>query len=234
VTPSIIAIDGPAASGKSTLGYYLAKCLSYLYLDTGVLYRAVTWAVLNEKIVVENELQVTKLSDSLNIEVLSATIDDGRQYTVLVKGIDVTWDIRTPEVDAYVSLVSAYAGVRKALTQRMRQIADQGCVVMVGRDIGTVVIPDADLKLYVDASPEERAQRRYQERIQKGESVQYDQVLENIKQRDTIDSNRQTAPLTAATDAIILDTTNLTIQQMYQEAKRIIAERSSDDACCCS
>ena len=224
MTPSTIAIDGPAASGKSTLGYHLARHLRYLYLDTGVLYRAVTWAVLDIDIKVEDEGCVTELSQILDIKVVSPTKDDGRQYTVFVNGKDVTWDIRSPEVDDSVSPVSAYSGVREALTQRMRQIAAQGQVVMVGRDIGTVVIPDADLKLYVIASPEERAHRRHQERLTKGESVKYDQVLENIKQRDSIDSNRQTAPLAAASDAIILDTTDLTIQQMFQAAECIITE----------
>lgn len=225
--PSTIAIDGPAASGKSTLGYHLAGRLSYLYLDTGVLYRAVTWAVLDQNIKVEDELHVTQLSECLDIKVLPSTIDDGRQYTVLVNGKDVTWVIRSPEVDGAVSPVSTYAGVREALTRRMRQIAAQGHVVMVGRDIGTVVIPDADLKLYVTASSEERAHRRHQERMHKGEPVNYAQVLENIKQRDTIDSNRQTAPLTAASDSIVLDTTKLTIKQMFFETERIITEMTN-------
>ena len=222
--PSTIAIDGPAASGKSTLGHHLARQLSYLYLDTGVLYRAVTWAVLSQNIKVEDECSVTTLSQNIDIKVLSPTSDDGRQYTVLVDGKDVTWAIRSPEVDSNVSPVSAYAGVRKALTQRMRQIAAQGQVVMVGRDIGTVVIPDADLKLYVIASAEERAHRRHQERMNKGEPDNYTQVLDNIKQRDRIDSNRQTAPLTAASDAIIMDTTHMTIEKMFAEAERIIAK----------
>jgi len=226
--PSTIAIDGPAASGKSTLGYHLAGRLSYLYLDTGVLYRAVTWAVLDQNIKVEAEFRVTQLSHELDIKVLPPTVNDGRQYTVLVNGKDVTWAIRSPEVDAYVSPVSAYASVREALTRRMRQIAAQGQVVMVGRDIGTVVIPDADIKLYVIASPEERAHRRHQERMHKGEPVNYAQVLENIKQRDMIDSSRQTAPLEAASDAIIIDTTNLTIQQMFIETERIIAEMKNE------
>lgn len=222
--PSTIAIDGPAASGKSTLGYHLAKSMAYLYLDTGVLYRAVTWAVLDKNIPVYDELQVTALSQNLVIKVLSPTCNDERQNTVLVSGKDVTWDIRSPEVDNNVSPVSAYAGVREALTLYMRQIAARGHVVMVGRDIGTVVIPDADLKLYVTASPEERAFRRHQERIAHGKDSNYAAVLENIKQRDRIDSNRETAPLSAAPDAIILDTTHLTIQQMFASAERIIEQ----------
>jgi cytidylate kinase len=228
--PSTIAIDGPAASGKSTLGYHLAKRLSYLYLDTGILYRAVTWAVIKREIPVTDEFHVTELSQTLNIKVLAPTSDDGRQYTVLVDGKDVTWGLRSQEVDDNVSPVSAYAGVRAALTARMREIAAQGHVVMVGRDIGTVVIPDADIKLYVTASPEERAHRRHRERITKGDPVDYAEVLENIQLRDEIDSGRQTAPLLAAPDAIILDTTHLTIKQMFIEAERLIDEMASESA----
>jgi cytidylate kinase len=228
--PSTIAIDGPAASGKSTLGFRLAGYLSYLYLDTGVLYRAVTWAALDAHMLIADESRISELAQILEIDVLPPSIDDGRQYSVLVNGRDVTWDIRSPEVDASVSPVSAYAGVREALTKRMRQIAAQGRVVMVGRDIGTVVIPNADLKLYVTATPEERAQRRYQERVQQGDPINYEQVLANIRQRDTIDSHRETAPLTAAADAIIIDTTNRSIPQTFHEAKRIIKQMGS--ACC--
>jgi cytidylate kinase len=227
--PSTIAIDGPAASGKSTLGYHLAESLSYLYLDTGILYRAVTWAALKKHVSIQDEQSVTNLAKSIEIKVLTPTLDDGRQYTVLVDGVDVTWELRSSAVDASVSPVSAYAGVRHALTNRMRKIARQGSVVMVGRDIGTVVIPDADLKLYITASAEERAYRRHQERLAKGECVGYPQVLENIQQRDTIDSSRQTAPLTAAIDAKIIDTTNRTIQQTYLEAIRIITEMEPDN-----
>ncbi len=225
--PSTIAIDGPAASGKSTLGYYLAGHLSYLYLDTGVLYRAVAWAALDQSTKIEDEYHVSRLAEDLDIKVVLATKDDGRQYTVLVNGQDVTWAIRSPEVDDAVSPVSVYPDVREALTLRMRQIAAQGHVVMVGRDIGTVVIPDADLKLYLTASPEERAHRRHLERMHKGEPENYAQVLENINLRDMIDSNRETAPLTAAPDAIILDTTRLTIQQMFYETERIITEMTN-------
>jgi len=222
VRPSTIAIDGPAASGKSTIGYHLSCYLSYLYLDTGVLYRAVTWAALDREISIADEAAVTHLAEGLHIDVTPSTETDGRQYTVRVEGRDVTWAIRAPEVDAAVSPVSAYSGVREALTRRMREIAALGRVVMVGRDIGTVVIPDADLKLYVIASAEERAHRRQLERQTKGERAEYEAVLENLQQRDQIDSSRAAAPLKAAPDAIIFDNTDLSIDEMLKQAERLV------------
>ncbi|MBC7225542.1 MAG: (d)CMP kinase, partial [Anaerolineae bacterium] len=169
--PSTIAIDGPAASGKSTIGGLLAKELGYLYLDTGVMYRAVTLEALRAGVDIADEEAVVALAHRLRIEVLPPGPEhrDGRPYTVLADGRDVTWEIRTPEVDAAVSPVSAYPGVREVLTEAQRQIGRRGRVVMVGRDIGTVVLPDADLKIYLDASPEERARRRYLERLDRGE-----------------------------------------------------------------
>lgn len=220
--PSTIAIDGPAASGKSTIGYHLAQHLSYLYLDTGVLYRAVTWAALARQIPIEDEQAVTELAETLEINVSAPIQSDGRQYTVHVEGTDITWAIRTPEVDRAVSPVAAYPGVRAALTQQMRQIAARGHVVMVGRDIGTVVIPDADLKLYVIASAEERAHRRYLDMQQQGKTISYDEVLAVIQRRDQIDSNREAAPLQAADDAVLLDTTQLDIMAMFTEVEQLV------------
>ncbi|HOU14437.1 MAG TPA: (d)CMP kinase [Anaerolineae bacterium] len=220
--PSTIAIDGPAASGKSTIGYHLSRYLAYLYLDTGVLYRAVTWAALDRAIAIADEPAITTLAENLHIDVTPPSNSDGRQYTVRVEGRDVTWDIRSPEVDAAVSPVSAYPGVRVALTRRMREIAALGRVVMVGRDIGTVVIPDADMKLYVIASAEKRAHRRQLERQTKGECAEYEAVLANLQQRDKIDSSRAAAPLKAAPDAIIFDNTDLTIEEMLERAERLV------------
>lgn len=220
--PSTIAIDGPAASGKSTIGYHLSRHLAYLYLDTGVLYRAVTWAALDREIPIADEVAITHLAEALYIDVTPPAETDGRQYTVHVEGCDVTWAIRTPEVDAAVSPVSAYPGVREALIRRQREIAAQGRVVMVGRDIGTVVIPDAELKLFVIASAEERAHRRQLEQQAKGEYSEYDDVLANLQRRDQIDSNRQASPLKAAPDAIIFDNTNLSVEEMLQRAERLV------------
>lgn len=220
--PSTIAIDGPAASGKSTLGYYLASLLGYLYLDTGVLYRAVTWGALQAGIAIADEAAVTELAQQLPIEVTPPTQADGRQYSVFSGPQDITWAVRAPEVDAAVSPVSTYPGVREALTRRMREIAARGQVVMVGRDIGTVVIPDADLKLYVVASAEARAHRRHQELLARGKPITYEAVLENIRSRDAIDSSRAAAPLKPAPDAVLLDTTALTMEEMFRQVEQLV------------
>ncbi len=227
--PSTIAIDGPAASGKSTLGYYLARRLEYLYLDTGVLYRAVTWAALQRSLSIEDEAAVTALAEELSIEVLPATAEDGRQYTVRVGGEDITWAIRSPAVDRAVSPVSAYPGVRAVLTRQMREIGARGNVVMVGRDIGTVVLPDADLKLYVVATAEERAHRRLLDRQAQGKTIAYEEVLSGIRHRDRIDSSREAAPLRAAGDAVIFDNTTLSIKQMFREIDRLMSALDGEE-----
>jgi len=212
--PSIITIDGPVASGKSTIGYLLAQKLGYLYLDTGAMYRAVTWAALTRGVPVEDERAVTALAEGLHIDITRPTVDDGRQYTVLADGEDVTWDIRRPEVDANVSVISAYPGVRRAMVAHQRRIAAAGRVIMVGRDIGSVVLPDADLKLYLDATPQERAQRRWLERQARGESVTYEEVLAMMLRRDEIDSHRAVSPLRVPDGALVIDTTGLTIDEV--------------------
>jgi len=211
MTPSIIAIDGPAASGKSTIGGLLAERLGYVYLDTGVMYRAVAWAALDREIDIDDEAAVTELARRVQIDVLTPSLDDGRQYTVMCDGCDVTWAIRTPEVDRAVSPVSVYPGVRAAMTAQQRRIGLAGRVVMVGRDIGTVVLPEADLKIYLDAALEERARRRLLERQARGEPAVYEQVLAIVRRRDEIDSQRATAPLRPARDAVIVDSTHLDI-----------------------
>jgi cytidylate kinase len=219
--PATIAIDGPAASGKSTVGELLAQSLGYLYFDTGVMYRAVTWAALSRDVPIEDEAAVTALAKKLRIDVTPPTAGDGRQYTVLADGVDVTWDIRTPEVNANVSQVSTYPGVRRAMVVQQRRVAARGPVVMVGRDIGTVVLPDADLKLYLDASVEERARRRWQEERARGEETDYEPVLASMRRRDDIDSHREVSPLQAAPDAVVLDTTVLSIDEVFAEALRL-------------
>jgi cytidylate kinase len=222
--PSVIAIDGAAASGKSTLGSILAQRLGYVYFDTGVMYRAVTWAALERGIAIEDEARVTALAKSLVIEVTPPNQDDGRQYTVYADGRDVTWAIRQAPVDSAVSPVSAYPGVRRALTEQQRRIAASGSMVMVGRDIGTVVLPDADLKLYIQASVEERARRRYLERLERGEDVDYQEVLDSMRRRDQIDSQRAHAPLRPADDAIIIDTDGLDIDEVLAHIELLVYE----------
>ncbi|KPL77881.1 cytidylate kinase [Ornatilinea apprima] len=212
--PKHIAIDGPAASGKSTVAEIVAHQIGYLFFDTGVMYRAVTLASLQRLNGVNDEKAVSDLAEAIDIDVRPPSVQDERKYDVLVDGVDVTWDIRKPEVDANVSRVSAYAGVRKAMTAQQRKIGERGQVVMVGRDIGTVVLPDAELKVFLDASVEERARRRYDEVQHRNQPEPYEQILQAMKKRDEIDSTRDLAPLCPADDAHILNTEGMTIQQV--------------------
>jgi CMP/dCMP kinase len=217
----IIAIDGPAGSGKSTLGENLAKRLGYLYFDTGVMYRAVTLAALERGVPIEEEKAVTRMTSQLNVDVLPPSIQDGRAYDVILDGQDVTWEIRRSEVEANVSQVSAYPGVRQALAAAQRRIGLRGNVVMVGRDIGTVVLPEADLKVYLDASLEERARRRYREMLARGIPVEQEAVLEAMLARDQIDSTREMSPLRAAKDAIVLVSDHLDADQVLERAVKL-------------
>ena len=214
----IIAIDGPAASGKSTLGFRLAEALGYLYFDTGLMYRAVTWLALKHKISLQDESAITRLAEDVPIEVAAPSFEDGRSCDIVVDGHDITWDIRQPEVDANVSIVAAYAGVREALTIQQRRIGLRGRVVMVGRDIGTVVLPEADIKIYLDASAEERARRRYDETLQRGGTADLGDILTKVNERDRIDSTRAVAPLKPADDAILIDSDKLNADQVFQKA----------------
>ena len=206
--------------------------LGYLYLDTGVMYRAVTYVALSRSISIGDEAAVTALAEQVRIDFLKPTVHDGRQSTILADGKDITLDIRSRAVDANVSPVSAYAGVRRAMTQQQRRIGLQGHVVMVGRDIGTVVLPEADLKIYLDASEGERARRRQRERIARGEPVAFESVLQEIRRRDQIDSSRAVAPLRQANDAIYLDSTGLAIPAVIARVMRIIEVRERNNTVC--
>ncbi len=214
---STIAIDGPAASGKSTVAQQLAAQLGYLYFDTGVMYRAVTWAALDRLHQVSDEAAVTALAEAITIDVNPPSLPDERLCDVLVDGRDVTWQIRAREVEANVSQVSAYPGVRKELTRQQRRIGLRGAVVMVGRDIGTVVLPDADLKVYLDASAEVRARRRFEELRARGGDGRYEEILEAMKRRDLIDSSRAVSPLRPAEDARIICTDDLPVESVLRQ-----------------
>jgi cytidylate kinase len=220
--PKTIAIDGPASSGKSTLGKMLAEYLGYLYFDTGTMYRAVTYAALQRGIPIEDECLITNLAEQSNIDVKPASKNDGRSYDVQIDGQDVTWEIRQTDVDANVSFVSAYPGVRRALTQKQRRIGYEGKVVMVGRDIGTIVLPEAEIKFYLDASVEERARRRYNELKARGILVDFESIQASIRERDRIDSTREVAPLKISEDAIVIDTDKLDIKQAFEKMVSVI------------
>jgi CMP/dCMP kinase len=218
MTTTTIAMDGPAASGKSTVGRLLAEKLNYVMLDTGFMYRAVTLAALNAGLNLEDETAVTQLAATLNLNVLSAAgHTDGRHYTALLNGADVTWALRTPEIDANVSLVSSYQGVRQEMVRRQREFGQRGGIVMVGRDIGTVVMPDAPLKLYITASAEERARRRWRDRQAQGHPDSFEAILADVKRRDAFDSSREHSPLKPAADALIIDTTGKSVDSIVAE-----------------
>jgi len=215
--PSIIAIDGPAASGKSTLGLSLAQALGYLFFDTGTMYRAVTWLALKLDMDLRDEAKVTALAEQTQIDIAPASKQDGRVGDILIAGEDITWETRLPEVEANVSIVSAYGGVRSALSSQQRRIGQRGKVVMVGRDIGTVVLPEADLKIYLDASAEKRAKRRYAEIIARGGRADYNEILAKVIERDHIDSTRDVAPLKTADDAVVLDSNQLNADEVFEK-----------------
>lgn len=224
--PEIIAIDGPAASGKSTVGRLLAERFGYLYFDTGVLYRAVTWSALQNGVAVDDEEGIVQLAKEAHIDVQPPSKDDGRTYDVYLDGVDVTWSIRRPEVDATVSVVSAYPGVREILSAQQRRIGLRGHVVMVGRDIGTVVLPEAKGKLYLDASVEERARRRYDELTARGEEASLEAIAQSLHRRDRLDSSRAVAPLKPAEDAVIINTDHLTIEEVLDQIEGLLVEKS--------
>ncbi len=212
-----IAIDGPAGSGKSTVGEQLARHLGYLYIDTGAMYRALAWLAIHEGINVNDGAALGKLARDAEIVISRPQIADGRQYTVAVRGRDVTWDIRSSGVTHAVSPVSAHPEVRSILIAQQRAMAQQGRVVMVGRDIGAVVLPDAELKIYLTASLEERGRRRHAELLERlGEHnpalPSLTEVIEDIWQRDGIDHDN----MQPAHDAIVVETDFLSVQQVLE------------------
>lgn len=216
----MIAIDGPAASGKSVLAEKLAASLGYFYFDTGLMYRAVTNETLVRGIPVQNEDAVTALAEAIDINVLPA--DDKQLCTVSVDGRDVTAELHRPEVDRNVSAVSAFAGVRRVMAAQQRRIALRGNVIMAGRDIGTVVLPEADCKIFLTASLDARARRRTQDRLARGQQVTFEEVRDELVRRDGVDSSRQVAPLRPAEDAVHLDNSDLTIDETVARVREIL------------
>ena len=212
-----ITIDGPVASGKTTVGKKLAEKMGFQFLDTGVMYRAVALAVVEAGIDPQEEDLVSQKAENIQIEIFPPSQEDGRQYDVFVDGKDATWKLREDVVRDNVSLVSTYQRVRKALTQKQREIGERGKIVMVGRDIGTVVLPDAAHKYFLVASVEERANRRYIEEKASGKKVNLADIQRSLEERDKIDSSRKLAPLKPAEDAIVIETDRKTVDEVVEE-----------------
>jgi len=199
----IVAIDGPVGSGKSTVARRVAEMLGYAHLDSGAMYRAVAWKALRDQVPLDSPEQLSSLARGARIDLVS---QDGR-LRVLLDGEDITDEIRTPEVSQAASVVAAIPGVRQPMVEEQRRAGAGGGVVMEGRDIGSVVFPHADLKIFLDASPEVRAARRQREHEEKGEPMSFEQVLAEVHERDRRDRERKTSPLVRAADAVVVDNT---------------------------
>ena len=212
-----IAIDGPSAAGKSTIAKLLAKQLKYVHLDTGAMYRCAALASKHHHLSVEDEEQIVSMIDKLEI-----VFDD--LGNVFMNGQDVTKDIRENEISMLTSKVSTYPKVREKLVQRQQEMAKAKGYILDGRDIGTVVLPDAELKIYMIASVEARAKRRYQEYVEKGIDIAYDTIYKDIEERDYQDMNRKTSPLTKASDAVEIDTSSLNIQEVVDKILKLLTE----------
>jgi len=221
--PRTIAIDGPAGAGKSTIGALVAERLGYLFLDTGAMYRAVALAALERSIDPDDAAALEQLAREVRITIGPPTVRDGRTYTVLLDGTDVTWAIRDGRIDRAVSQVARVPAVRDAMLEQQRSLAARGRVVMVGRDIGTVVLPDAERKIFLTASAAERARRREEELAARGEQRPRQELLHEILRRDQLDSERAVAPLRAADDAIVVETDGQSVGQALDRVLSVIA-----------
>jgi CMP/dCMP kinase len=219
----IIAIDGPVGSGKSTVARRVAELLGYVYLDSGAMYRGVAWKALRDHVPLDSEEGLAALARATRIDLLSS--DGG--FRVLVDGIDVTGPIRSAAVAQAASTVAVIAGVRTVLVAEQRRAGGSGGVVMEGRDIGTVVFPDADLKIFLDASVEVRAERRRLERAQKGECLEFSEVLEEVRQRDRRDRGRAVSPLVRAHDAVLVDNTAMSAEETARLIVFLARERET-------
>jgi cytidylate kinase len=219
----VIAIDGPVGAGKSTVAKLVARKLGYLYVDTGAMYRAVALKALRLGMDINDPIVMAMLAEATDIQLQQQ--GDG-SVRVFLDGEDVTEAIRTPEVSEASSIVSAHEGVRKVLAERQKVMAELGGVVMEGRDIQTVIAPDAEVKIFLTASLEERAKRRWLELQQKGISVSYEEVLQEVKERDERDKNRTIAPLRKAPDAVEIDTTGMTPEEVAEKIVKLACKRA--------
>ncbi|WP_102345754.1 (d)CMP kinase [Bacillus sp. Marseille-P3661] len=216
-----VAIDGPAAAGKSTVAKKVAEKMSYIYIDTGAMYRAITYKALTENIDINDETTLVNMVLHTHIELKS--VDEGQR--VYIDGIDVTENIRSNEVTNKVSIIARYQGIREHMVKKQQEMAVGGGIVMDGRDIGTHVLPSAELKIFMVASVEERAKRRYEENIQKGFQANLEKLKEEIALRDKLDSERTVAPLRKAEDAIEINTTKMSIEEVVEKIIQLIQER---------
>jgi len=222
VTPRTIAIDGPAGAGKSTIGALVAERLGYVFLDTGAMYRAIALAAKRRGIDPDDGPRLGKLAREVRVLIGPPTKRDGRAYTVLLDGDDVTWEIREAEIDRIVSQVARVQEVRDAMVEQQRALAQRGRLVMVGRDIGTVVLPGADRKIYLTASAAERAKRRDEELRARGQVRPRQELLQEILRRDKLDSERAVAPLKTADDAIVVHTDGLAVGEALDKVLAIV------------
>ena len=217
---SVIAIDGPAGAGKSTIARKLAKKLNYRYLDTGAMYRAVTWYALKTGADILDENKMTRLAKDINIS-FKTNKNNGKTH-IYVNENDVSDKIRKRKIDNNVSEIAKISGVRKEMVKIQQKIAKDGRIIVDGRDIASRVLPDADLKIYLTASVEERARRRHNELLDKGEESDLNKIKNEIKKRDYIDKNREHSPLTKTEDAILIDTTNLSKKKVLDKIMQLI------------
>lgn len=221
-----IAIDGPSGAGKSTVARALARRLEYLYIDTGAMYRTVALKVMEKALVAGDESKLSALVSSLDI----AFVEKRKETSVLCDGKDVTEAIRSPEISRLASDISRKKVVREALVQKQREMGMGGGVVLEGRDIGTVVFPDAEIKFYLDADPEERGRRRFKELVERGMGVDFNETLEEVRTRDQNDMNRAISPLRKAEDAFFIDSTGRTVEEIVEEMiQRVMARQRKDE-----
>lgn len=220
-----IAIDGYSSTGKSTVAKQLADWLHYLYIDTGAMYRAITLFAMEKGFITEDHFDEKALIDSLADISLEFKKNNGGANEIFLNGRNVSKEIRTMAVSEFVSPIATVSEVRKKLVEQQQKMAKGGTVVMDGRDIGTVVLPNADLKIFMTASAEERAKRRYRELLERGDDVTYEEVLENVNERDHIDTTREDSPLKKASDAIAIDNSEMNLEDQFHTILQLAQDR---------
>lgn len=220
----IVAIDGPAGTGKGTVTKILANKLGFLNIDTGAMYRCVALACIRNKVYADDEEKVKEILENINIQLIH---DNGKQEVIL-NGVDVSYDIRTPEIDENTAKFAALKVVRKKLTPIQQEMGNEHDIIMEGRDIGTVVFPHADVKIFLDCSLEERARRRYRQNLSKGINESYEDVLKAMIERHELETEREIAPFIKAEDAIVVDSTNMTIDEVVDTIEKIILKKMGE------